>query len=131
MQVMFTVSLHVFLLILSFQYADELFGSEFLESVLHWDVGKKLTVDYQHGDEKKIIVENNKESESSEEDIEKEIAKEVDQIKNVKKERRFQGVSTGVHGIIFIKSTLSNDNLNKLVHYILSDLEKTKEKKSR
>lgn len=101
--------------------------------MLQCDVNKKIIVDYQHGVDHAVTVENTKKSDSSEEeeDIAKAIAKEVGQIKSVKKARRFQSVSTGVNAIIFIKSTLSKDNLNELVHCILSDIEKTKVKKAR
>ena len=100
--------------------------------MLQRDVNKKIILDYQHGVDHAVIVENTEKSDSSEEeDIAKAIAKEVDQIKSVKKARRFQGVSTGVNAILFIKSTLSKGNLNELVHSILSDIEKTKVKKAR
>ncbi|CAB4043380.1 Hypothetical predicted protein, partial [Paramuricea clavata] len=127
-------------------YADELFGTEFTEHI-NCDVDtdkddketekkeKKLVINYQQGDGEKVIEYENIESSSENEedvddDIEKAIAKEINQIKNLKKSRRFQGIPTGVNAILFIRTTLSKEDLNKLIHCILSDIAKTKQNKS-
>ncbi|XP_028404432.1 THUMP domain-containing protein 1-like [Dendronephthya gigantea] len=127
------------------EYADELFGAEFREDFNH-DVDtdtnckdnqnkKRLVINYQHGDGEKIIehVEDQScsENESDENDIEKTIAKEIKEIKSLKESRRFQEIPTGVNAILFIKTTLSKKDLNKLIQCILSDIAKTGQNKTR
>lgn len=129
------------------QYADELFGNEIDEikdNIKHPDDTKKnnketkerkLVINYQHGDGEKIIecedIESSSESEEDDEDVEKAIAKEIKQIKSLKKSRRFQEIPTGVNAILFIRTMLSKEDLNKLIHCILSDIAKTKQNKAR
>ena len=130
------------------QYADELFGNEIDEikdNIKNPDVDTKknnketkegkLVINYQHGDGKKIIewedIESSSESEEDIEDVEKAIAKEIKQIKSLKKSRRFQEIPTGVNAILFIRTRLSKEDLNKLIHCILSDIAKTKQNKAR
>ena len=130
------------------QYADELFGDEIDEikdNIKNPDVDikknnketkeGKLVINYQHGDGEKIIewedIESSSESEEDIEDVEKAIAKEIKQIKSLKKSRRFQEIPTGVNAILFIRTRLSKEDLNKLIHCILSDIAKTKQNKAR
>ena len=131
---------------LHLQYADELFGSEIMDYInpnVETNKGKKetdkkeqrLVINYQHGDGEKIIeyedIESSSESEEDIDDVEKAIAKEIQQIKSLKKSRRFQEIPTGVNAILFIRTILSKEELNKLVRCILSDIAKTKQNKAR
>lgn len=135
---------------LNFQYADELFGSEMVE---HFNSGigseketkvaetesdkkeKRHVINYQHGDGEPISEYEDFGSCSSDEeeveDIEKAIAKEVKQIKSLKNSRRFQEIPTGVNAILFIRTTLPSQDVNKLIHCILSDIAKTNQNKAR
>jgi hypothetical protein len=40
-------------------------------------------------------------------------------------------IPTGVNAILFVRATLSKEDLNELVHCILSDIAKTKQNKVR
>jgi hypothetical protein len=131
-----------YIFLLNFKYADELFGSE-LEHIKNSDVQnkeiekkeKKTVVDYQHGDGGKTIeyedIESSSGNDEDVDDIEKSIAKEIKQIKSLKESRRFQEIATGVNAVLFIRTTLSKEDLNKLIHCILSDIAKTKQNKAR
>jgi len=67
------------------------------------------------------ITQNTDENGSSEDDIEKAIGKEVNDIKDLKKaKRRFQKVDTRTRNTVFIKTTLENPH--QLLHHIISDI---------
>lgn len=119
-----------------------MFGAEFRENFSQCNVDtdtnckdKGLVFNYQYGGSEKIIGHEDNQScsedESNEDDIEKTIAKEVKEIKSLKESRRFQEMPTGVNAVLFIKTTLSKEDLNKLIHCILSDIAKTGQNKTR
>ena len=59
------------------------------------------------------------------------LAQEVQRLRGgEKKPRRFQAISSGAKHIVFIRCCPPTDPVN-LVHYILSDILKTKQPKSR
>ena len=90
-----------------FQYADQLYGPE-------------LT--------------HNKDSPSDDEgeDIASALAQEVEKLRGGSEQspRRFQAINSGAKHVIFIKCHSPVDPV-ELVHYILSDVMKTKQHKSR
>ncbi|XP_046848998.1 THUMP domain-containing protein 1-like isoform X2 [Xenia sp. Carnegie-2017] len=118
------------------EYADELFGCEFSEEVKS-DTRKEgkpktMVINYQQGDGNKTVEHEDIDSGSENDnanDIEKVIAKEIEQISSLKANRRFQHIPTGVRAILFIKTTLSCEDLNRLMHRILCDIAKTKQSK--
>ena len=90
------------------QYADKLYGPE-------------------HS-----LQEDNSVNDSDSEDIEEALAKEVEQLQQTKKEKRFQTVLTGAVNVIFIKTNLPDSkDPTDLVHTILTDMLKTGCKKTR
>ena len=120
-----------------------MFGAELMEHIKTSDANnkvidkkeKKVVINYQHGDGEKIVesedIESSSENEENADDIEKAIAKEIKQIKSLKESRRFQEIATGVNAMLFIRTTLSKEDLNKLMQCVLSDIAKTKQNKAR
>ena len=87
------------------QYADQLYGPE-------------LT--------------HNEDSPQGEEDVATALAQEVEKLRGSSEQspRRFQAINSGAKHVVFIKCQPPVDPV-ELVHYILSDVMKTKQHKSR
>ncbi|XP_013887512.1 THUMP domain-containing protein 1, partial [Austrofundulus limnaeus] len=90
------------------EYADKLYGPEFPDHFGH-----------------------SEQCESEEEDVDVALKNEVAQLKAHKtdQERRFQVIESGAYNVIFIRTR--NIEPDRLIHYIMSDLHTTKQKKSR
>ena len=73
--------------------------------------------------------EDGEEDEKEELSIEEALSKEICDLKEKVKERRFKSVKTKVKNVLFIKT--SSLDPNELVNSIFEDLEKTRKKKSR
>ena len=97
----------VFPFICGTKYADKLYGPE---------VGS----------------EEDERSGKSEEDVEDALAKEVNELKDTRQEKRFQSVLSGANNVIFIKAHLPDSkDPTDLVHHILMDMVTTGSRKTR
>ncbi|CAG8491999.1 12109_t:CDS:2, partial [Cetraspora pellucida] len=76
------------------------------------------------------VVDDNETSKLVDDDIESSIAKELAQMKRPHTSRRFASIQTGTDCVTFIKTNPPVDPV-QLVHYILTDLYNTKQKKTR
>lgn len=75
-------------------------------------------------------VAESKESSDSDEDVAKELEKELQEMKSVEiPERRFQAVDTHANNCLFIKTQINNPG--ELMQAILLDIEKTKKQRTR
>ncbi|GAB1604683.1 THUMP domain-containing protein 1-like [Argonauta hians] len=93
------------------EYADRLYGPE------HRDVTEKTK-------------ENSEDSDHSDGDIQDELEKEVNALKEkIPAERRFQQLDSGTKNCLFIKTTLEKPC--ELIHHILNDIYETQIQKTR
>ncbi|RIA92091.1 hypothetical protein C1645_765917 [Glomus cerebriforme] len=84
----------------------------------------------EYADKIYTSADENPEIEESDDDVESSIAKEIAQMKQPRKSRRFSSIQTGTDCVVFIKT---NPPVNpvELVHSILIDLYNTEKKKTR
>ncbi|CAG8715397.1 13503_t:CDS:2, partial [Dentiscutata heterogama] len=76
------------------------------------------------------VVDEDEANKTIDDDIESAIAKELSQMKRPHTSRRFASIQTGTDCVVFIKTNPPVDPV-QLVHYILTDLNNTKQKKTR